>query len=299
MADRKRTEPDWQDVRVFLALARHGTLSGAARALAVNHATVARRIASLERTLRRRLVERRPEGYVLTEMGRRTLTPAADMEAAAAALGQTDGDQGVGGLVRINATPSLAQGFLASRLSRLTARHAGLDLELASAVRSVSLERYEADIALRLERPRDGDVLARRLVTLGFGFYASPAWRDSLERGGEPCFVGFDEANAHLPEAVWLARRFPRARMAVRTDSQFAQALAARAGAGIALLPHFIGRSDGDLVRCLPDQAPAARELWLVTRRRDGRAPSTRAAADRLVEMFQAERDLFERQDEL
>ncbi|NIF66880.1 LysR family transcriptional regulator, partial [Burkholderia sp. Cy-647] len=88
MADQIRTTPDWEDIRVFVALARHGSLSAAARALSVSHATISRRIQSLEQALGERLVERRPDGYVLTPAGTRTLGSASEMEAAAAQLGR-------------------------------------------------------------------------------------------------------------------------------------------------------------------------------------------------------------------
>lgn len=106
MADYFRTGQDWEDVRVFIALARHGCLSGAARALAVNHATVARRLSSLEQALGDKLVERRPDGYVLTPSGLQVLAAGNDMEAAAASLFRGGLSGGPSGLVRINATPA-------------------------------------------------------------------------------------------------------------------------------------------------------------------------------------------------
>jgi molybdate transport repressor ModE-like protein len=295
MADRLRTALLWEDVPVFLALARHGSLSAAARALSVNHATIARRIASLEHGLGEKLVERRPGGYMLTAAGNRALAAASEMETAAANLIRND-DPGTGprGLVRVNTTTSLAQGFLVAQLGKLTAQHAGLDIEVATDIRLVSLERREADIAVRLGRPRDGDVIAKRLATFGFGFYAAPQWQRRLQKGAAPVFVGFDEANGFLPEAAWLARRFARARVALRTSNQIAQAAAAKAGAGVALLPHFIGRGEARLQRCTLGPEPPARELWSVTRRQDARDLSIRLVVDFLAQVFRDQRALFE-----
>jgi molybdate transport repressor ModE-like protein len=293
MADQIRTGLDWEDVRIFVALARHGSLSAAARALSVNHATVARRLSSLEQTLGEKLVERRPDGYVLTSAGHRALAAANDMETAAASLSRGGADDRPTGLVRVNATPGLTQGFLVARLATLAAQHSGLDIEVAADLRAVSLERRETDIALRLGRPADGDLIAKRLVTVGIGFYASAAWRCRIEKGEAPVFVGFDETNADLPEAAWLARHHPRARVAFRTDNQFAQAAAARADSGIVLLPHFIGRADDTLVLCSFDPAPPSRELWLVTRRTDRKVCSIRTVVDFLVQVFSDERELF------
>jgi molybdate transport repressor ModE-like protein len=294
MTDQIRTGPDWEDIRVFVALARHGSLSATARALSITHATVSRRIQSLEQALGEKLVERRPDGYVLTPAGTRLLGPASDMEAAAGLLGRGGADDSPKGLVRINAPPSLTQGFLVARLAALAARHPALDIDIATDVRTVSLERRETDIALRFGRPLDGDVIARQMATLGFGFYATPEWRRRIDDGAVPVFVGFDEANAHLPEAAWLAQQFPRARMAFRANSQIAQSAAAKAGAGIALLPHFVGREDDALVPCPLDRPPPSRELWLLTRRLDRKDLPTRTVVDHLVRIFADQRALFE-----
>jgi molybdate transport repressor ModE-like protein len=294
MADQNRTAPDWEDIRVFISLARHGSLSAAARALSVNHATVSRRISSLERTLGKKLVERRPGGYVLTQAGTHVLAAANDMETAAAMLSRGGAAHEPRGLVRINATPGMAQGFLVDRLARLAAQHPGLDVEVSTDLRSISLERREADVALRFGRPQDGDLIARRLVKFGYGFYASAQWHRRICEGAAPVFVGFDEANADIPDAAWLARAFPRARIAFRADNQVAQAAAAKAGAGVALLPHFIGRADDSLVSCSFKRVPPTRELWLVTRRLDRKNPSIGAAVDFLTEVFVEERELFE-----
>lgn len=295
MADHFRTMLDWEDIRVFIALARHGSLSAAARALSVNHATVARRLSSLEQALGDKLVERRPDGYVLTPSGTHVLALASDMDAAAASLfrgGQSGGPSS--GLVRINATPSLMQGFLVTRIATLVGRYPALDIELATNTRSISLERREADIALRLGRPDDGDIIARRLLSLGYGLYGSAAWSRRINAGETPVFAGFDEANAHLPEAIWLDQHFPRARMAFRTNSQFAQAAAARADAGIALLPHFIARADDTLVLCHLGTEPPSRDLWMLTRRQERRPAPIQIVKEYLKEIFLSERALFE-----
>ncbi|RTL50905.1 MAG: LysR family transcriptional regulator [Bradyrhizobiaceae bacterium] len=294
MADQIRTDLDWEDIRVFAALARHGSLSAAARALGVNHATVSRRVKSLERATGARLAERRTDGYVLTPAGTRVLGLAGDMERAASALRRGGGDEQPTGLVRINAPPTLSHGFLIERLARLVQRNPALDIDLAPDVRLVSLERRETDIALRYgRRPQDGHVVAKPLLTVGFGFYGTPALCRRAETGGEPPFVGFDEANAHLPEAVWLARHFPRRRVSLRTSSQVSQALAARAGAGLALLPHFLGRRSAGLRPCPLAHDPPGRELWLIMRAQDRKDVAIRAAADHLTGIFTEERALF------
>jgi molybdate transport repressor ModE-like protein len=294
MAVKNRTALDWENVRVFLALARHGSLSAAARALSVNHATVARRVKSLEQSLGERLVERRLDGYLLTPAGTRLLGPATEMETAAANLSHGGGEDKPIGLVRVNAPPSLSQHFLVSRLAKLCRQHPGLDVDLATDFRSVSLERHEADIALRFGRPQDGDVVAKRLLPIGFGFYANAEWRRRVQAGAEPVFVGFDEVNAHLPEARWLSKHFPRCRLSFRTDSQSAQAVAARAGAGIALLPHFVGKSKDGLFTCNLEREPLIRELWLIMRRQSRESLPIKTVADHIAFTFDDESKLFQ-----
>lgn len=294
MADQNRATLDWEDVRVFVALARHGSLSGAARALAINHGTVSRRVLALEAIVGEKLVERRPDGYVLTPAGIRMLGPASDMEAAAAVLARGGADDRPRGLVRVNAPPSVSQGFLVERLAKLSMEHPGLDIDVATDVRAVSLERRETDIALRYAKPQDGDTIARLLSTIGFGLYATAEYRARIGAGQELAFVGFDELNAHLPEAVWLARHFPRARVSFRTNNQIAQAVAASVHAGVAMLPHFVGSAYPTLQLVSLEHNPPARELWLVTRKQDRKDLSIRTVAEHLLQMFEEERALFE-----
>ncbi|RAK52654.1 LysR family transcriptional regulator [Phenylobacterium deserti] len=293
MADKKRTDLDWQDVRTFVVLARHGSLSAAARSLSVNHATISRRLHSLEACLGEKLVERRPEGYVLTPAGTHALQAASDMEQAAQILSQGLQDGAPLGLVRINSSPGLAGGFLSARLPALAIRHPGLEIDLAPALRSVSLERHEADIAIRFDKPKDGDVLARPLATVGYAFYGTEETCRAVEEGGNLILIGFNEADAYLSQATWMAKQFPRARVAFRAKDQFLQAIAARSGVGLALIPHYIGRADPLLRICDLGAVPSSKEVFLLTRSRDRKDASIRVVADEVLALFERERDLF------
>src|ERR1700729_3536738 len=173
MTDEKRTEVDWQDLRIFLALGRHGSLSAAARALGVNHATIARRLHSLEDSLGEKLVERRPEGFVLTLAGTHTLAVAGDMDSASHTLGRAGPDNAPKGLVRINAPPGLTHSYLVAKLSTMAAAFPGLDIDLATDVRSISLERQEANIAVRIGRPHHGGVIPKPVAAGAYGFYGT------------------------------------------------------------------------------------------------------------------------------
>jgi len=177
MIDKKRTEDlDWEDLRYFVALARYGTLSATARKLRVNHATVARRVASLEALLGRPLFDRRPDGYAVTEEGRAVLDEAQVMdEAALSVLRRLDAGTELTGLVRLTVGRVLAERFLIGRLDAFHERYPAIDLEVTGGSRVVSLARREADIALRYGAPKDSDLVARRVAKIAFGLYASPA----------------------------------------------------------------------------------------------------------------------------
>jgi len=285
---------DWEDVRFFAALARHGSLSATARALQVNHATVARRIAALEQTLRIKLFKRQPGGYELTAAGHKALEAADGMESAATALSRLEPEQTLTGLVRITATPSFAETFLIPRLGLFHREHPQLDLEIMAERRPLSLKRYQSDIALRFGRPEHGELLARRVANLAYRFYATPAWRDRLKNGAVPRFVGFDEAGAEFAEALWLARQFGNPSLALRCNNQTGQIVAARAGFGIAMLPHFLAAGDPSLVEVQLPKAPLIRELWLLTRSERQVSPRIRVVSDFLVELIRRERPLFE-----
>ena len=175
----------------------------------------------------------------------------------------------------------------------LAARYPRLDIDLPPALRSISLERHEADIAIRFDKPKDGDVIARPLTTVGYGFYGTEETCASVEAGGDPVFIGFNEADAYLSLATWLARYFPRARVAFRAKDQFLQSIAARTGAGLTLVPHYIGRADPLLRACDLGALPPNIEVFLLTRSRDRKNASIRIVADEIGGMFEQERHLF------
>jgi DNA-binding transcriptional LysR family regulator len=263
--------------------------------LQVNHATIARRIQSLEGSMGEKLVERRPDGYLLTAAGERALEAATGMEAAAQLLTRKDGadDGDVRGVVRINAPPALAHAFLAAQLARVTLAHPGLDIDLATDLHAVSLDRRKADIAVRIGRPNDGDLIAQSVGKLACGFYGTDERCAEVEAGLPAVFISFDEQHSDMPEGIWLAQQFPRARVAFRAENQLLQATAARAGAGIALLPHYIARQVPGLRPCALTPLPPAREVVLLIRGQDRHARPIRAVMRHLVDAFKESRALF------
>jgi DNA-binding transcriptional LysR family regulator len=292
MAVQKRTAGlDWEDVRFFAALARHGTLAATARTLKVTHATVARRLANLETTLGQPLFARHRTGLRLNAAGASALGEAAQMELAAGALhaahdSAKQNGPNIAGQVRITVARVFADGFLAERLGGLTKLHPGLELEIVATSRNLSLARREAEIALRLARPAAGELVARRIATLDYGFYTSPDYKQRIDCGEPPVFIAFDDASDYVPEAAWAQKFLTGRQVALRANSQSAQAAAARGGAGVALLPGLLARSLGGLEPVEFDEAPPDRELWLLMRPDVARLARVRVVADHLVEIF-------------
>src|SRR5262249_24332076 len=292
MPVKKRTAGlDWEDVRYFVALARRGTLSATARELRVNHATVARRVASFEVAMGRPLFDRRADGYALTADGKAVLDEASAMdEAALSVLRRLDAGTELNGLVRLAIGRVLAERFLIDRLRKFHAAYPAIDLEIIGGSRVVSLARREADLALRYGSPRDSDLIARRVATIGFGLYASPEYRDKLAAGAVPVFIGFHAESDFIAEAAWVPQPVGGPRFALGTNRQATEAGGGRAGFGVAMLPRYLAAGDSELVPVLPANRLPEREVWLIIRRDLRNVPRVRAVTNYLVEVFRRDR---------
>jgi DNA-binding transcriptional LysR family regulator len=281
---------DWDDLRFFLAIARTGSLTAAARDLRVTQSTVGRRLASLEASLGARLLHRTPEGYVLTLAGEAILGQAERVEAEALSVERAVGgrDAQLEGVVRVTAVETLASHVLAPCFCALQRRSPEIVLELLADVRHLSLAMREADIAVRLSRFEQHDLVARRVGGLAFGLYASPGY---VERHGEPDFgagcpghrliAGLD--GSEVPQvAGWLAEAAPRAIVAMRTDSPEAQLQAALGGVGMASLPRLRGDAEPERLRRLrpPTPPPLVVDIWLAVHKDNRRTPRIRLVTD-------------------
>ncbi|KKC41397.1 LysR family transcriptional regulator [Devosia epidermidihirudinis] len=261
---------NWDDTRIFLAVARSGQILGAAKALNLNHATVARRLTALEEALGSKLFTRKTNGSELSGEGERFLIHAERMESAMLAATEAAGaDSAIEGTVRVGAPDGFGVAFLAPRLGELTERHKGLRIELVPVPRAFSLSRREADIAVTLERPREGRLVARKLTDYRLGLYASRAY---LERNGTP--DSLDALPAHrlvgyVEDLLFTASldytgEFTRLwRSSLAISSAMGQTEAVRAGAGIGILHAFMAQRDRDLVPVLP-QHTLTRNYWTV-----------------------------------
>lgn len=280
---------DWDDIRVFLELARQASLSAAARRLKVDHSTVARRIAALERRLGLKLFDRLPRGYVLTGEGEQLLAAAEKMEVEALALQrQASGAVALQGQVRISAPPMLASHFLAPRLLGLRERHPDIQVDLCGDTRFVDLHRREADLALRMVKPVERSLVARRLGAIGHGLYAA---RDYLARTKpkEWEFIGYDDSLGHIDMQRWLLGQTRGKPLVFVANDMTSLYQAARAGMGVTMLPHYLGGGDPLIKRIPTETTPVDRDLWLVVHPDLRRAPRIRAVMDYLIALFERE----------
>ena len=262
---------NWDDVRIFLAVARAGQILGAARRLELNHATVSRRVAALEDSLKTKLFRRLTTGSELTQAGERFVAVAERMEAdmiAARAELAGEGDA-VSGVVRIGAPDGFGTAFLAQRLGELTARHRDLSIQLVPVPRSFSLSRREADIAITVERPTEGRLVASKLVDYSLGLYASKAYAEDHGLPTNPAelaghrLVGYVGDLTISPSLDYAAEFDPAWAARFQISSALGQTEAVRAGAGIGILHTFIARMHPELVPVMA-APPIRRAYWLV-----------------------------------
>ncbi|HET7755258.1 MAG TPA: LysR family transcriptional regulator [Anaeromyxobacteraceae bacterium] len=277
----ERTGLDWGNLRFFLELARTGSLSRAAQRLSVDRATVARRIAALEQELGLELFERGPQGWTLTASGGELSELASRVEQDVLTLARradAADRQELTGVVRLTTATHISAYLLAPALQALRSAHPGLVLEIAADQRTFDLTRREADLALRMGRPRDAGLVTRKLTDIAYGFYASPALvgkRREVDFATDP-FVAFDESLASVPQERWIASVAPERRVVFRCNSTASLAAAARSGAGIAMLPVFVAVTTPDLVK-LAGPEPVPHELWLLVHGDLRRAPRVEA----------------------
>lgn len=280
-------EPSWDDLRVFLAVARAGSLTGAAGRLRLGVATVSRRVERLEAALGAALFTRHQTGYRLTDEGAALLFRAEAMEVAAAGIAPGGGE--VAGTVRLATAETLANEVVVPSLPALLARHPGLVVEVVTNVATANLHRRDADLALRMVRPEAGRVTVRRVGTLGFALFGAPAYLAGRE--GAPLqdhrLIGWDEALRGLPAAAWVARALRDRPPALTTTTLAGQLAAARAGLGLAILPRFLGLEAG-LVD-LSHELGLDQSIWLVLHADLAASARVRAVADHLAELVRSE----------
>jgi DNA-binding transcriptional LysR family regulator len=282
---------DWNDLRVFLAVHRKRSHAGAARALRVAATTVGRRVAALERGAGARLFTRTPDGLAPTAAARQLLARAERVEAEVleAERELAGADQRPTGTVKITCGDGFATCVLCPGLPAFLEAHPGLTVEVRAEVRVLDITRGEADVAVRLFRPRERSLVARRLGVERYGLYAAPAYlaRRSTPRSVRDLaghdLVLYDRDLDRMRTQAWLRRTAAGARVAARCSNTTTLQAACAAGAGIALLTRSYVRGDPRFAPLLPGIEAPQSEIWAVTHQ-DLRGSARVAAALRWLE---------------
>ena len=278
---------DWESIRYLLAVAKAGTLSGAARELHVDHATVGRRVAALEAELRTPLIERLPRSCRLTAAGASIVEQARQMESAAFNVAREVKSRQVSltGRVTLNASPVLATHFLAPRLFEFRQKYPEIQLSISAQAHQISLSRGEADIAVRHVRPSEPSNVARRVGSMSFDIYASRTYPD-LSTPERWVFIAYEREFYDMPQQKWLLDIADSRAVACELSDISGHLIAARSGVGVAGLPCFLGDVDATLVKLDHENALFSREIWLVTHRDMKRSAIVRTVMDYFAECF-------------
>lgn len=292
---------NWDDLRLFIAVARQGRFVAAGRALGMDQSSIARRITQLEDSIGAQLMDRSPKGVILTEAGIALMGYAERIEAeflnVSSALGERD--KTVSGVTRL-ATPEAFGIYLAAPYAfHLHQKYPDLRLELTPESQRVQLANRDADLAVMLNRPPQGPIIARKLVDYRIGLYAS---RRYLDEQGDICdaaslphhpFASYIDERIDIPELRYLREVSEDAASIFRSTSIAAQHEAVAGGLGVGMLHVFAAEKDPRLVRILPDQVEITRTYWLAIHEGVQRLPRVRAVVDFLDELVQQHRGDF------
>jgi DNA-binding transcriptional LysR family regulator len=279
-------ELDWSDVRVFLAIARSGTLGAAARQTGQTQPTMGRRLRALEEATGHALFQRTRDGFVLTDEGMSVLAYAERMEEEA--LGFTRAlagkDAQLTGLLRVSSSDWFGIHVLTPVFARFLEQHRGVSIELVTDSRRYNLARLEADLLFRITPFDETDVIQRKLMHMDYALYGrldlvAPQPGD----GQGHTLITMDSAFETLPDVAWVTRMLPNARIAFASNNRGAQARMCAEGGGFAVLPCLLGDSTPGLRRVDLGEAPPGRDVWLGYHRDLRRVGRLRALLDATI----------------
>ena len=281
--------PNPDDLLVLLAVSRTGRFTSAAESLGLNHTTVSRRIAALEKTLAGRVLSRTVGGWELTELGRRAVLAAEEVESAIVALGNTGEDsRQLSGVVRMSATDGFSAYIATPAITALRRQHPNLSVEILTVTRRAMQHRSGLDIEVVVGAPQVHRAEAVKLGEYVLGMYAS---RDYLAQFGTPAdttelmkhpLVYFVDSMLQVDDLDAPRRLVPTMRDSISSTNVFVHVEATRAGSGIGFLPCFMADRHADLVRLLPDEFAEQLAYWMVLRSESLRQPAVAAVADAL-----------------
>jgi DNA-binding transcriptional LysR family regulator len=277
------SELEWSDVRVFLAIARNGTLGAAARQIGQSQPTMGRRLRALEEAVGNALFQRTRDGFVLTDEGALVLAHAERMEEEALGLTRAlaGADAQLTGLVRVTSSDWFGVHVLTPVFARFLARHRGVSVELVTDSRPYNLARRETDLAFRITPFQEADVIQRKLMHMDYALYGRMDLVAPEPGDGEGFnLVSMDSAFGALPDVAWVKRMLPRARIAFGSNNRGAQARMCVEGGGFAVLPCPLGDTTPGLRRVDLGEAPPGRDVWLGYHRDLRRVARLRALLD-------------------
>ena len=260
---------DWSDLQYILAVARHGSLAAAARALKVNHSTVQRRISSFEALHEVTVFDRRPDGYKLTIEGQQLLEGAREVEQAVWSLERriAGKDLKLEGTIRLTTTDTLLHTVAGKHLALFRQRYPDIRFEVSTTNSLLSISRRDADVAIRPAPSMPSGLVGEKACDFQFHVYASPGYAE-VHKGvpvADLDWLAPGETLAGSTPGKWMRRTFPRARVVMTADTIMGLASAAGQGHGVALLPSYVGDPRDDLVRLGCDTEAAQTGLWIIT----------------------------------
>lgn len=292
---------NWDDIRIFLAVARQGGLTSAAQHLGINHTTVARRLTGLETALHTRLVNRTPTGVTLTAAGQNFLLHAERIEIEAQAAEQRvyAADGTISGKVRLATREGVGAWLICPKVAQLKRRHPQLNLDLVSEARTISLLKRDADITISLQYPSQSRVIVQKLTDYRLGLYASPGYLreygsiDSIEELNNRDVVWYVDDFVDIEEQRYMQRIVANSRAGFRATNILAQYAALVSGMGVGIIPVYQAGQDSNLVRVLPDQVEEMRTYWLSVHPDAQDLPNVRAVIDFILEIVREKKALF------
>lgn len=277
---------EWDDIRIFLAVARNGTLGGAAREIGQTQPTMGRRMRALETALGHTLFQRTRDGFVLTDEGEAVLAHAERMEEEALGLRRdlAGAETMIEGLLRLSCSDWFGVTMLTPILAEFAFAQPRVTVELLTDARLYSLPRREADLVFRITPFDEPEVIARRLMRIDYGVYRKAGTDDPEADGAGSSLVLMDTAFDDMPDARWIMGRLPRARIMSRSNNRQAQARLCALGVGLAVLPRPLGDTTAGIERIDLGEPPPSRNTWLGYHRDMRRNGRLRALLDLVVE---------------
>jgi DNA-binding transcriptional LysR family regulator len=278
---------EWSDVRVFLAIAREGTLGAAARKLSLAQPTIGRRLNTLEAAVGHKLFQRTKDGFILTDEGSSMLTHAERMEEEALAIQrQLAGDaHQLEGELKITSSDWFGAHVLSPVLAEFTIQQPRIRVELITEARFLSLSRREADLAFRISPFNEPDIVSRKLLHMKYGVYARKGIRQPTPGDGKDMsLITLEAGFTGMPDDSWLQTMLPKANIVFRSNSRDVQAKMCERGVGISVLPVPLGDKLAGVERLDLGEEPPGRDTWIGYHRDLRRLARLRALLDLVIE---------------